>query len=178
MIQYRKGDIAKHLYYNNDIDVFFHQCNCFNTMGKGVAKSLSRMFPQILAADNTTKAGDINKLGTFTATYVYNNNNKSIWGVNLYGQYSYKYGTVYKGNKTWTISELRYPDGSLAPLTSIPHLRNSIELMLKDKNIGNLKNTFATVRIGCGLGGGNWEYQIEPMLKELFKDRILTVFDL
>ena len=58
-----QGDMIE-LIRKEQFDVFLHSCNCFNTMGAGLAKSIRVNFPEVYTADLITKMGDINKLGT------------------------------------------------------------------------------------------------------------------
>ena len=47
-------------------DVIVHGCNCFHTMGAGIAKPIAAAFPEALAADKATAYGDRGKLGTIS----------------------------------------------------------------------------------------------------------------
>ena len=49
-----------------EFDIVAHGCNCFCTMGAGIAKSIKQSFPEAYAADSCTKKGDKRKLGTCT----------------------------------------------------------------------------------------------------------------
>ncbi|AUE22994.1 phosphatase [Citrobacter phage CF1 ERZ-2017] len=62
--QYIDGDIVKIFLEGHNIA---HGCNCFHTMGAGVAGQLAKAYPPILAIDKSeTFLGDTEKLGTFT----------------------------------------------------------------------------------------------------------------
>lgn len=50
-----------------EFDAIAHGCNCFNTMGAGIALQIAREFPAARLADMRTKKGDRAKLGTVTA---------------------------------------------------------------------------------------------------------------
>lgn len=78
-----KGDLIK-LAEAGQFDVIVHGCNCFNTMGSGIAASLRRRYPQVYEEDLKTTFGDINKLGTFTTAQA---GNFTI--VNAYTQYDF-----------------------------------------------------------------------------------------
>lgn len=181
MITYKHGDIVEALLKTNDIDVCFHQNNCFCCMGAGIAKQLAAVFPAVAAVDNATTIGDRNKLGTFTYADFPSNVDKlhSFRIYNLYGQWAFRYGIIYKnsdGKKyQFTIPE-EYDNNGLKPMTSLPHLKQAIENMLM--HLGDSKHglRFATVKIGAGLGGANWETQVYPMLDELFDGLNLTVY--
>jgi len=51
---------------NNEFDIILHGCNCYNTMGAGVAAQIAQQFPDAQLADNETVRGDAGKLGTYT----------------------------------------------------------------------------------------------------------------
>jgi len=111
-------------------DVIVHGCNCFCTMGGGIALAIRNNFPEALAADRATKKGDQTKLGTVShATIV--DSGHSITIVNAYTQYQYR------GN---------------GPHTDYQVLRLCFQTIKKNwsgKRIGFPK-------IGAGLGGGDW----------------------
>jgi len=77
------GDLIKSA-KKGEFEVIGHQCNCFNTMGSGVAKSIRDEWPEAASVDAATTKGDKSKLGTLTHT---KNTNPII--VNLYGQFDY-----------------------------------------------------------------------------------------
>jgi O-acetyl-ADP-ribose deacetylase (regulator of RNase III) len=47
-------------------DVIVQGCNCFNTMGSGIAREIREKYPQAYAVDCETWAGDYGKLGSYT----------------------------------------------------------------------------------------------------------------
>jgi O-acetyl-ADP-ribose deacetylase (regulator of RNase III) len=80
-----QGDLIK-LALQGHFDVIVHQCNCFNTMGLGIARQIATQLPEAAIADNYTKRGDANKLGTIGVVEIERKNIKFIV-VNAYGQY-------------------------------------------------------------------------------------------
>lgn len=48
-------------------DVVIHGLSCQGKSGAGVARALAERFPELKEADATTKAGDLNKLGSYTS---------------------------------------------------------------------------------------------------------------
>lgn len=62
--------------------IIVHGCNCFCTMGAGVAVAIAQRFPKTRIVDNQTKSGDYKKLGTYSVAY----DSKTI--INAYTQYS------------------------------------------------------------------------------------------
>jgi len=49
-----------------EFDIIVQGCNCFNTMGAGIARSIRDKFPDAYLADQETVSGDAGKLGTYT----------------------------------------------------------------------------------------------------------------
>lgn len=70
-----------------EFDVIVHGCNCFCTMGSGIAAQIRERYPQAYEADLQTVKGDARKLGTYTSAEA---NGFTI--VNAYTQYSYNKG--------------------------------------------------------------------------------------
>ena len=60
-----KGDLIK-LALQGEFDVIVHGCNCFCTMGAGIAKSIKQTFPMAYEADLKTIKGDPGKLGRYS----------------------------------------------------------------------------------------------------------------
>lgn len=60
-----KGDLIQ-LGKDNQFDIILHGCNCFNTMGGGIAYQIQEHFPDARLADEETVRGDAGKLGTYT----------------------------------------------------------------------------------------------------------------
>jgi O-acetyl-ADP-ribose deacetylase (regulator of RNase III) len=49
-----------------EFDIIVQGCNCWNTMGGGIAREIRERFPQAMLADNETVKGDYLKLGNWT----------------------------------------------------------------------------------------------------------------
>jgi O-acetyl-ADP-ribose deacetylase (regulator of RNase III) len=73
-------------------DVIVQGCNCFNTMGGGIAREISERYPSAALFDNETEKGDYNKLGNYTVAYPEFTNGKFMI-VNAYTQYNMSQGT-------------------------------------------------------------------------------------
>lgn len=78
MLEQRDGDIFK----QKDINLIIHCCNCFNTMGAGIARFIKDKFPEASEADQATKSGDKGKLGTVSFA-----KSGDMYIANLYAQY-------------------------------------------------------------------------------------------
>ena len=129
-------------------DVIVHGCNCFNTMGAGIARSIAIAFPEAAQADSETKRGDKNKLGLFSsATHnrVIDGEIKPLTVVNAYTPYDFGGGKdrfEYEHFKTFL---------------------KSMKALYQHEAIG-------FPLIGCGLAGGNkqeilrlMQYHLEGM---------------
>lgn len=65
-------------------DIIVHGCNCFNSMGSGIAATIRNEFPEAYRVDLATKPGDRNKIGTYTSAKV-----GELLIVNAYTQYNF-----------------------------------------------------------------------------------------
>ena len=114
-------------------DCIVHGCNCFHTMGSGIAVQLKRRYPGVLLADrDNTERGNRGKLGTYTMANCIKNANKHFMVINAYTQYNYGND----GKKYVDYAAIKKVFTSLAP-------------DLVGMRIGY-------PRIGCGLAGGEW----------------------
>ena len=140
--------MVKHILSADALDAYAHQCNCFTTMGAGIAKSLAAQFPEVNAADAATVRGDISKLGTFTKAVV----TPTSTVYNVYGQYS---------------------TSRLMRTTNYPALFSGLRAVMEDM-VKNGKSTLGIPYIGCGLARGKWE-EVEPFIKVLADKYNITV---
>jgi len=148
--------------YNTDLFTFsthvlIHGCNCFNTMGAGVASIIKDNYPEMFAADDVTLKGDRNKMGTFTYAKINGGDEKTkpVYGVNLYSQY-----TFYDKNDMFDIKAFK--NGMYSVLNHFIKERN--DKGKKDKVI-----KFSFPAIGLGLANGKIE-EIYSVLKKIEKD--------
>jgi len=70
-----------------EFDVLVHGCNCFCTMGAGIAKTIKHVFPAAYQADLATPAGDKAKLGTYSSAQI-KAAGRRLTIVNAYTQFS------------------------------------------------------------------------------------------
>lgn len=124
------GDLIQ-LAKDGEYEAIVHGCNCFCTMGAGIAKKIKQEFPVAYAVDQETIAGDKSKLGTYTFAH---DPRYNVTVVNGYTQYYYR-------SKT---SDVDYSaiQRVFAGMNEDP--------MFQGKAIGIPK-------IGAGLAGGDWE---------------------
>lgn len=145
-----EGDLIE-LFGNSKIDVLVHGCNCFHTMGAGIAKIIKETYPEALKSDKQTRYGDKNKLGTYSfANILVNGNEQYI--VNAYTQFNYGRGK------------------DLFSYETFPKLLNSIKEEFGELRIG-------LPLIGCGLAGGD-ENRIISMIEAGFDGVNYTIVTL
>ena len=138
-------------------EIIGHCCNCFTTMGSGVAAAIKVKYPEAYDSDCLTTKGDGKKLGTVSLAVVKTPDNQIMAVANLYGQYKF-------GNER----DLDY-DAIYNALVALK---------------GKLKPTVKTIafpyKMGCDRAGGDWRI-VEKMIEVVFEnsgfDVIICNFD-
>ncbi len=125
-----KGDLVQ-LGLKGSFDVIVHGCNCFCTMGAGIAKSIRDNFPEAYQADLRTEMGDKTKLGTYSYAQVNKQENR-LTIVNGYTQYDFSGENI------------------LVDYRAIRELFSKIKTDFRNQRIGYPK-------IGAGLAKGDWQ---------------------
>ena len=64
-LKHAKGNLLD-LAEAGEFDIIVHGCNCFNTMGGGIAREIRKRYPMAAAVDMETTPGDYTKLGNWT----------------------------------------------------------------------------------------------------------------
>lgn len=145
MLTYTRGDIIQ---LADNYDALIHGCNCFNTMGAGVAKQIAMRWPQAVAADKLTKRGDASKLGNMTVAKV-----GKLHIINAYTQY------YYGGDK----DNFDYK--------ALTQVLDSLE-----NNLYFRFMRFVAPRIGAGLAGGDWN-RIAPIIENSILNVTIVEYD-
>ncbi|MCG8471732.1 MAG: phosphatase [Desulfobacterales bacterium] len=135
-----KGDLIR-LAIEGHFDVIIHGCNCFCTMGAGIARAIRETFPEAWEADLSTEKGSREKLGTFSHAWVEREGHR-LAIINAYSQYHYGGG------------------GVLADYKAI----RSIFKKLKRDFSGR---RFGYPLLGAGLAGGDWNVISQIIDEEL-----------
>ncbi len=88
MLKHTKGNLLD-LAEAGEFDVVVQGCNCFNTMGAGLAPQIAKRYPRAEEVDSETVRGNIGKLGNFTMAWSshYDVNIKPFKIINAYTQY-------------------------------------------------------------------------------------------
>jgi len=125
-----KGDLIQ-LALSEEFDVIIHGCNCFCSMGAGIARQIKERFPPADEADLKTQPGDKDKLGTYSKATI-KITKQTLTIINGYTQYHHS------GSKV------------LADYDAIDSLFSLIKTNFSGKRIGYPK-------IGAGLARGDWK---------------------
>lgn len=135
--------------------ILVHGCNCFHTMGAGIARRIKELYREAYDADTYTVYGDKSKLGTYSKWNFPDLDyfvDKTI--VNAYTQYNY--GII--DNK-------------------IPFSYKAFEKVMTKINEDFPTQEIFMPRIGCGLAGADWD-KVKEILEKVFKNRIIRVYTL
>lgn len=135
---------------NGEFDIIIHGCNCFCTMGAGIAKAIRDRWPEAYTADKATKKGDKGKLGSMSLALVENRVNRKLLIVNLYTQYRFGRDKCH-----FEYDPFRYG------------------LRLLRRNIWDHQRVGMPM-IGAGLAGGDWK-RIRQIIEEEFDGVNYTV---
>jgi len=124
-----KGDLVQKA-KAGEFDVIIHGCNCFCTMGAGIAKTIKQVFPAAFQADLATIEGDKSKLGNYSAAQV-ETSGRTLTIVNAYTQYQWRGA------------------GRKVDYDAVRSVFQQIKQACAGKRIGY-------PAIGAGLAGGDW----------------------
>jgi O-acetyl-ADP-ribose deacetylase (regulator of RNase III) len=135
-----EGDLIK-LALDGKFDLIVHGCNCFCTMGAGIAKTIKEYFPEAYEADLQTEKGSREKIGSISSVTVTRGIN-NITVVNGYTQYS--------------------PSGPgiLVDYEAVISVFREIKQKFSGYRIGY-------PMIGAGLAKGDWQIISELILEQL-----------
>lgn len=151
MITYVKGDI-----FQGQEDIIVHGCNCFHKMGSGFAAQVKEYYPEAFQADKAVigSHGHVLKLGHYTFATVEHMAypNEVVTIINAYTQYKYGRDTAH------------------AEYTAIYQVMERIRDDFPDE-------TIAMPKIGCGLGGREWDV-VQYIVDTVFGQREIFVYEL
>jgi len=143
-----KGNLID-LAYQNKFDLIVHGCNCFCTMGSGIARQIKDRIPVAFEADAKTVKGDFNKLGNFTYADEWDDSGMGFRVINAYTQYYY--------------------DARLKPLDY-----EALTLVMRKINNGYRKKSIGVPLIGAGLAGGDWD-RIKKIIETELDEMDVTI---
>lgn len=147
------GDLIE-LALKGEFDVIAHGCNCFCTMGAGIAPQMAKAFGcDKHTLEGPRQSGNINKLGQI-GLMDFELPNKILTVVNAYTQY----GPGFSHRKEAT-HPLSYP--------SLILCLQKMNKIFKGMHIG-------LPQIGCGLAGGDWA-SVKGLIEQYLTDCDVTV---
>lgn len=146
-IQYFKQDLVPIL-EKLQFQVFAHGCNCFNTMGAGIAQEVARIFPTVWEADQVLKKGDVARLGTICTIPVPTSSSPHVV-INAYTQFKY------------------WGRGPHVDYEAVEGCFFRINRFMVDNGYTEL----TIPKIGAGLAGGDWSI-VEAKIREYISDEI------
>jgi O-acetyl-ADP-ribose deacetylase (regulator of RNase III) len=138
MLKHVKGNLLD-LAEAGEFDIVVQGCNCFNTMGGGIAREIAERYPMVADVDRYTNKGEYNKLGNWTSGDVVTNNDHTFRIINAYTQYNMSTGQ------------------DVFEYAAFALILQKLERAYGDKRIG-------LPYIGMGLAGGKKEV-IMPMIE-------------
>lgn len=168
-----QGDLIE-LALKGEFDVIAHGCNCFCTMGAGIAVSMKNIFhcdnSKFFPLEAIEYKGDIDKLGRIsTMTFAVDITTREL----SYGHFSKifppkQYLTIVNAYTQYYYGK-NHIDGVSKPLDyeALTLCMRKINHTFKGKNIG-------LPQIGCGLAGGDWTI-VSNIIKKELKDCYVTI---
>jgi O-acetyl-ADP-ribose deacetylase (regulator of RNase III) len=133
-----------------EFQVIAHGCNCFCSMGRGIALAIRQNFPEAALADKLTVKGDKGKLGTCTFAAV-EVGAHAFTVVNAYTQYHW--------------------DGDgVEVLVQYDAVRSCME-WIKANHTGKI---IGLPKIGAGLARGDW-LSISEIIEEVLAGEDVTI---
>ena len=143
-----EGDLIRKA-QDGEFDLIAHGCNCFCTMGAGIAKGIKTSFPAAFKADKATRKGEKKKLGTCSFASI-NRNGSPLIVVNAYTQFDWR------------------GQGVKVSYDAIRSCMKWIKKKYSGKRIGLPK-------IGAGLAGGDWNLISNIIDEELSEEDVTLV---
>lgn len=142
-----EGDLIT-LFQEGHFDVIVHGCNCQNTMGAGIAKSLADAYPELVKVDSiyNIPIGHINRLGNYSQLAIGEDIKTRQYIINAYTQFN-------------PGKDLDY---------------NALELVLKKINAQFKPERIGLPLLGCGIAGGNWNV-VKKIIERQLRDCDVTV---
>jgi O-acetyl-ADP-ribose deacetylase (regulator of RNase III) len=129
---------------NGEFDVIIHGCNCFSTMGAGIAVDMAKYFGCDKFPMELDKSNPIGKLGCIDAQrFVKGKTEEELFVINAYTQFNFGRSSV----------QLDYE--------AITLCLRKVNYRFKHKHIG------IPYVIGCGLAGGDIDRVLEIIKTEL-----------
>ena len=138
---YEYSDLIQ-CFKQGSVDAIAHGCNCFNTMGAGIALTIKNEFPEAYTADAGTIKGHRGKLGTYTSVDT-------------------QYGVIYNAYTQYTY----WDENDMLSYDAVRSVFERINADMRSRGITRL----GIPRIGAARAGGDWGIIIN-LIKEVCTD--------
>lgn len=126
MILYYVENDLLNAFEHGDFDAIVHGCNCFHTMGAGIAGQIKNRFFMAYQADLKTEFGDWTKMGT-------------------YSKAEFTFGDLINGYTQFRPGRMPVND-----------LYANIRTLFTTLNKDYAGKIIGVPKIGCGIAGGDW----------------------
>ena len=168
ILYYQNSDAVHHFLTNSKYNVFMHGANCKATMNSGIARDVKSRIPELYHADldyHLKAKSDKHKLGKFSfVKYQDDEKPPHKMAFNLYTQLYY--GTEQRhfnyGAFIESISDAIDEAVTQGCFETNNSLNDTLHIILP--------------KIGCGLGGGNWDIVSEILEYKTFSKKVSVVF--
>jgi O-acetyl-ADP-ribose deacetylase (regulator of RNase III) len=161
MGQYKEidGDLIK-MFQNGEFDVIAHGCNCFATMGAGIALTVGKQFPEAKLADEQLAIPNgRQRLGKLSYTEIETTKNKRWENPLLFNLYTqYNPGPDFRMKAF--ISSIRAMKRTIK--SEMVYMNDDKKIVWEPSNI-----RIGLPLIGCGIAGGDWGEVSEVIKNEL-----------
>lgn len=139
MITYIKGDL---LTVTNGMII--HGCNCSGGFGSGIAGQIRKKWPSVYEEFKLMPLGEVS-LGKIQINNVEYLELSDLWVVNCFTQLNYG------------------ADGK--KYASVDAIKNALVQVFERATV--YRETIHSPKIGCGLGGLDWETEVRPIFEDL-----------
>jgi len=134
-----------------NLGAFIHSCNCFHTMGAGIAYQIKQKYPMLFKADVAHgRAGDHTRLGKFSWADLPDGKR----GYNLYSQFNL---------------------GMEKRQTNYEAMYKGLEAIKMHLTLAPIENVGVPFNMGCKLGGGSWRV-VRAILDDIFEQGGINLY--
>ena len=155
-------------------DIIVHGCNCYCTMGSGIARQIKDRYPKAYLVDQLTQSGDLEKLGKFTQAHI---SGFLSFPTPADGSHTHSFKS---GGYNFTIINA-YTQYGFLPRNIVNVDYDAVHTVFKQIKLLYDMNPQAPCRIGipmigAGLAGGEWEL-IEEIIDNIgFSDLTCVIY--
>lgn len=164
-----EGDLIQ-LALEGKFDVITHGCNCFCTMGAGIAPQMAKAFDaDKFPMESVVYKGDINKLGAIDYNLTHFKKGQRVYYNGVTTEFNVDFSITVVNAYTQYGFGRNHENGTERPLDyeALTLCMKKINHQFKGKHIG-------LPLIGCGLAGGDWN-RVKAIIQQELKDCNVTI---